>query len=73
MKVWNWFCQLGTKKIPRTLKPFWRVKRDNRQAAIKLKESGVDSVCSRFCGQEDCRCGGTMRGLHCVWSHYRAE
>ena len=34
---------------------------------------GTESVCSRLCGSRNCGCGGTLKGIHCVWSHYRPD
>lgn len=72
---WNWFCGLGQNNGPvrRNIRSFWRVRKQDAQAAHALKDSGVDAVCSRFCGSESCQCGSTVRGLHCIWSYYRAE
>ncbi|XER08044.1 hypothetical protein SRRS_36380 [Sporomusa rhizae] len=65
MRLWKWFCRLGVKvSAPET--SFWR----NRQREVKPAISGVE-VCTRLCGQAGCRCGGTIRGLHCIWSYYR--
>ncbi|HWR37889.1 MAG TPA: hypothetical protein VN611_00185 [Patescibacteria group bacterium] len=64
MKIWQWFCRLGTPaSSPQPI--FWRHSRPQQA-------SGVE-VCTRLCGQQGCRCGGTMRGLHCIWSYYREE
>ncbi|MDF2570571.1 MAG: hypothetical protein K0R55_2175 [Sporomusa sp.] len=65
MGLWKWFCELETKK-PEQEVSFWRVRRKGVQEPV----SGVE-VCTRLCGSAGCRCGGTMRGLYCVWSYYR--
>ena len=65
MRLWKWFCKLGIKEQEREV-VFWRPREKGRQELV----SGVE-VCTRLCGSAGCRCGATMRGLHCVWSYYR--
>ena len=65
MQLWQWFCNLGRKKAKQEV-VFWR----KRQRGKIEPVSGVE-VCTRICGQAGCQCGGTMRGLYCVWSYYR--
>ena len=72
LNLWHWFCKLGDKKISyksKTGQPSFVP----MQVSESVSESGVDMICSRVCGHEGCRCGSTMRGLHCVWSYYRIE
>ena len=71
MKLWTWFCHLGTESDNPSLQ-FFPVKQTTYTppAAAVSKEQ---AACTRLCGQSDCRCGGTIRGLHCVWSHYRMQ
>lgn len=66
MSLWQRFCTLG-KKTPVKEISFWRERKKGGKAE---PVSGVE-ICTRLCGQAGCRCGGTMRGLHCVWSYYR--
>lgn len=63
MKIWRWFCQLGT--APAKQKHLKQIQRQK-----KTSPSGTE-ICTRVCGQNTCRCGGTMRGLYCIWSYYR--
>jgi hypothetical protein len=44
-----------------------------KQVSERVSRSGVDTVCSRICGHKNCQCGGTLKGLHCVWSYYRLD
>lgn len=67
MQFWNWFCNLGMREAKQEV-VFWR----KRQKGNREPISGIE-VCTRLCGQAGCRCGGTMRGLYCVWSYYRDE
>lgn len=30
-------------------------------------------ICTRLCGKAGCQCGGTARGLFCLWSYYRPQ
>ncbi len=70
MKLWAWFCRLGTALENKPV-PFLPAKR--QPIAVQPTPSGVDIVCTRLCGQSGCRCGSTIRGLHCIWSHYRIQ
>jgi len=70
LKLWRWFCKLGDEKSDCKLKtghPGFMT----MQVSEGVRQSGVDMACSRVCGHEGCQCGGTVRGLHCVWSYYR--
>jgi len=72
LKLWQWFCKLGDKKSG------YKVQAEQpsfvpMQVSEEVRQSGVDMTCSRVCGHEGCRCGSTVRGLHCVWSYYRME
>lgn len=71
LKLWNWFCKIGENKVGYKVKagPSLPVK----QVSERVSRSGVDTVCSRICGHENCQCGGTIKGLHCVWSYYRLD
>lgn len=71
MKLWRWFCKLGTQPNQQGVgrQPLIVTK----QVSAEISQSGVDMVCSRICGQDGCRCGSTVRGLHCIWSYYRVE
>lgn len=67
MRLWQWFCNLGVRAVsPEAV--FWRKRQKGKSEQIL----GVE-ICTRMCGQNGCRCGGTMRGLYCVWSYYRDE
>lgn len=72
MKLWQWFCRLGTDKLPQVPQPL-TVKDRPMTVADRISHSGVDMVCTRICGSGGCRCGSTVRGLYCVWSYYRVE
>lgn len=65
MKLWKWFCKIGasgaTSKRPSFLPT----------AGERKDLEGAATMCTRVCGSTGCRCGGTMRGLYCVWSYYR--
>jgi hypothetical protein len=72
LKLWHWFCKIGEAKAG------YKAKGDQtalpaKSVSERVRQSEVDTVCSRVCGHENCQCGGTMRGLHCVWSYYRLE
>lgn len=67
MRIWRWFCALGKKQ--ETVKRKAAAGQDKSQRD-QLPES---EICSRLCGANGCRCGGTMRGLYCLWSYYRME
>ncbi|WP_378955661.1 hypothetical protein [Pelosinus sp. sgz500959] len=72
LKLWKWFCKLDDKKNS------YRIKTGQptfvpKQVSERVAQSGVDMTCSRICGHDGCRCGSTVRGLHCVWSYYRLE
>lgn len=72
MKLWRWFCNLGSKQRS------WRDEAVHpvfvpKQASEEVSQSGVDMVCTRVCSQGGCQCGSSVRGLHCVWSYYRIE
>ena len=72
LKLWHWFCKLGDGR-PSLRGQVRRPIIVKKQVSDEVSESGVDMVCSRICGQEGCRCGSTVRGLHCIWSYYRLE
>jgi hypothetical protein len=65
--VWRWFCGLGKQKVLCGKK-----RGEIKPVSKELSQSGAD-VCTRLCGHDGCRCGGTMRGLYCIWSYYRME
>ncbi|HMM20969.1 MAG TPA: hypothetical protein PKA10_09520 [Selenomonadales bacterium] len=65
MKLWKWFCKIGNSgKVSR--RPAFLPSEGKRDP------DGAATMCTRVCGSNGCRCGGTMRGLYCVWSYYRA-
>ncbi|MCE5287460.1 MAG: hypothetical protein LLG02_16675 [Pelosinus sp.] len=64
MNVWQWFCRLGRTASAKDF-VFWQ-----EHAPPKSTPSGAE-ICTRMCGHSGCRCGGTMRGLYCIWSYYR--
>jgi len=72
LKIWQWFCKLGDKQRGHIVNAKHPVLAD-RQVSERVSQSGVDVTCSRVCGNDGCRCGSTIRGLHCVWSYYRLE
>ena len=72
MKLWIWFCQLGTEEGNQPL-PFFPVNQSTHVLPPATGISTTETACTRLCGQNGCRCGGTIRGLHCVWSHYRMQ
>ncbi len=72
LKLWHWFCKIGEQKVGYKVKAGQTVL-PAKQISERVSRSGVDTVCSRICGHENCQCGGTMRGLHCVWSYYRLD
>lgn len=71
MKLWTWFCRLGAAADHEVLHFF--PAKPPAQASPPAVISGSETACTRLCGQSGCRCGGTIRGLHCVWSHYRMQ
>ena len=72
MKLWQWFCKLGDKRTGYKIKK-GRALQPVKEVSERVSKSGVDTVCSRVCGHENCQCGGTLKGLHCVWSYYRLD
>ena len=64
MKIWHWFCQLCTKA------PAKQVTFLNERKQKSATVTGTE-ICSRVCGHSGCHCGGSMRGLYCIWSYYR--
>lgn len=72
MNIWQWFCQLGTHNFNNGWLPF-EARQTGYRAGSPDDKTGVTSVCTRLCGYPGCRCGSTIRGLHCIWSHYRLE
>ena len=64
MKIWQWFCQLCA-PAPTKQNEGWQ-----EHTLEKNTISDVE-ICTRLCGNTGCRCGGTIRGLHCIWSYYR--
>jgi len=71
LKLWRWFCKIGEERVGYKVKG--QTALPAKQVSERVSQSGVDMVCSRICGHESCQCGGTIRGLHCVWSYYRLD
>lgn len=71
MKLWRWFCRIGEGRVGYK-KGFGQSAVPAVQVSEHISRSGVD-ICSRICGHERCQCGGTMKGLYCVWSYYRMD
>lgn len=70
LKLWDWFCKIGEPRVECSGKA-GETALPTKQVSEQVSRSGVDTMCSRICGHESCQCGGTIRGLHCVWSYYR--
>ncbi|VBB05199.1 Hypothetical protein LUCI_0406 [Lucifera butyrica] len=71
MKIWDWFCRLGTKDEKEMNSEFWRRKRVQTSGSANTEAAdGTEMFCTRMCGGR-CQCGSTVRGIHCIWSYYR--